>query len=165
MSASVNKVILVGRLGKDPEVRNTNSGAVVANFNLATDESYKDKSGTKQQVTEWHRIILWNKLAEIAEQYLHSGDLIYLEGKLQTRSYEDQKSSTTKYVTEIVGLNLTMLQTQGNGQQSRGRQEQSQDRGNPRQSNRQDRGNQGNRDTGRSRQVRDEEMPDERAGF
>lgn len=110
--SSVNKVILVGRLGSDPEVREVSRDNIVANFSVATDESYK-KDGEKVKKTEWHRIVVWGKLAEIVEKYLGKGDLVYLEGKLQTRSYEDTKSSTTKYVTEVVVSNMVMLQTQG----------------------------------------------------
>lgn len=108
--SGVNKVILVGRLGKDPEVRNLESGATVANFTVATSESYKDKTtGDKKEVTEWHNIVLWRGLAEIAAKYLHKGDLIYLEGKLRTRSWE--KEGVTRYTTEVVGDNMTMLST------------------------------------------------------
>jgi len=112
--AGVNKVILVGRLGKDPEVRNLENGATVANFTLATSESYKDKTtGDKKEVTEWHNIVLWRGLADIAAKYLHKGDLIYLEGKLRTRSWE--KEGVTRYMTEVVGDNMTMLSTRREG--------------------------------------------------
>jgi single-strand DNA-binding protein len=108
--AGVNKVILVGRLGKDPEVRNLENGATVANFTLATSESYKDKTtGEKKEVTEWHNIVLWRGIAEVAAKYLHKGDMIYLEGKLRTRSWE--KEGVTRYTTEVVGDNMTMLST------------------------------------------------------
>ena len=106
--ASVNKVILVGRLGQDPTTRYTGSGKAVANFTLATDESYKDSSGTKQKKTEWHKITVWDKLAEIAQQYLTKGSLIYLEGRIQTRQWED-KNGQTRYSTEITATNFTML--------------------------------------------------------
>ena len=87
--SGVNKVILVGRLGKDPEVRNLENGASVANFTLATSESYKDKTTSeKKEITEWHNIVLWRGLAEIAAKYLHKGDMIYVEGRLRTRSWE-----------------------------------------------------------------------------
>jgi single-strand DNA-binding protein len=86
--SGVNKVILVGRLGKDPEVRNLENGAVVANFSIATSESYKDRTtGEKKEITEWHNIVLWRGLAEIAQKYLHKGDMVYIEGKLRTRSW------------------------------------------------------------------------------
>jgi single-strand DNA-binding protein len=88
---SVNKVILVGRLGKDPETRYTSSGQAVCNFSLATDETYKDRAGERQKRTEWHRIVVWAKQAEIAQQYLHKGSLIYLEGRIQTRQWDDRE--------------------------------------------------------------------------
>jgi single-strand DNA-binding protein len=112
--SGVNKVILVGRLGKDPEVRNLENGATVANFTVATSESYKDKTtGEKKEVTEWHNIVLWRGLAEIAQKYLHKGDMIYIEGKLRTRSWE--KEGVTRYTTEVVADNMTMLSTKGSG--------------------------------------------------
>ena len=112
--SGVNKVILVGRLGKDPEVRNLESGVAVANFTMATSESYKDKStGDRKEVTEWHNIVLWRGLADIAAKYLHKGDLVYIEGKLRTRSWE--KEGVTRYTTEIVGDNMTMLSTKPSG--------------------------------------------------
>lgn len=106
--AGVNKVILVGNLGKDPEVRHLESGAAVANFPIATTESYKDKNGNRQEQTEWHNIVLWRGLAEIAEKYLRKGSQVYIEGKLRSRSWED-KEGNTRYITEIVGDNMTML--------------------------------------------------------
>ncbi len=112
--SGVNKVILVGRLGKDPEVRNLENGASVANFTIATSESYKDKTtGDKKEITEWHNIVLWRGLAEIASKYLHKGDMVYIEGKLRTRSWE--KEGVTRYTTEIVGDNMTMLSTKREG--------------------------------------------------
>jgi single-strand DNA-binding protein len=112
--SGVNKVILVGRLGKDPEVRNLENGASVANFTMATSESYKDKTtGEKKEVTEWHNIVLWRGLAEIAAKYLHKGDMIYVEGKLRTRSWE--KEGVTRYTTEVIGDNMTMLSTRREG--------------------------------------------------
>lgn len=109
--SGVNKVILVGRLGKDPEVRNLENGTTVANFTIATSESYKDKTtGEKKEITEWHNIVLWRALADIAAKYLHKGDMVYIEGKLRTRSWE--KEGVTRYTTEIVGDNMTMLSTQ-----------------------------------------------------
>ena len=104
----VNKVILVGRLGKDPETRFTAEGAAVCNFNLATDESYKDKSGAKVQKTEWHKIVTFGKLAEICGQYLAKGKLIFLERKIQTRSWDD-KEGVKHYTTEIVASDMKML--------------------------------------------------------
>tara|TARA_R110000868_G_scaffold174782_3_gene411664 strand:- start:1852 stop:2298 length:447 start_codon:yes stop_codon:yes gene_type:complete len=106
--AGVNKVILVGHLSKDPEVRHLESGAAVANFSMATTESYKDKNGNRQDQTEWHNIVLWRGLAEVAEKYLKKGNLVYIEGKLKTRSWQD-KEGATRYTTEIVGDNMTML--------------------------------------------------------
>ncbi len=110
--SGVNKVILVGRLGKDPEVRNLENGATVANFTMATSETYKDKTtGEKKEITDWHNIVLWRGLAEIAQKYVHKGDLIYIEGKIRTRSWE--KDGITRYTTEIIGDNMTMLSTRG----------------------------------------------------
>ena len=112
--SGVNKVILVGRLGKDPEVRNLDNGAAVANFTLATSESYKDKTtGEKKEITEWHNVVLWRGLAEISQRYLHKGDMVYIEGKLRTRSWE--KEGVTRYTTEVVADNMTMLSTKGSG--------------------------------------------------
>jgi len=106
---SVNKVILVGRLGRDPETRYTSGGQAVANFTLATDETYKDRSGERQKRTEWHRIVLWGKLAEIAQQYLKKGQLVYVEGRLQTRQWEDKRDGQKRSTTEIVGNVMRML--------------------------------------------------------
>lgn len=109
MARSVNKVILVGNLGKDPEVRHLENGGVVANFSLATSESYKDRnSGEVITNTDWHNIVLWRGLAEIAEKFLKKGDKVYIEGKLRNRSYQDQEGAT-KYITEVVGDNLVMM--------------------------------------------------------
>jgi single-strand DNA-binding protein len=106
--AGVNKVILVGNLGKDPEVRHLESGVPVASFSLATSESYNDRnSGERKTVTEWHNVVLWRGLAEVAEKYLHKGDQVYIEGKLRTRQWE--KDGVTRYTTEVVGENMTML--------------------------------------------------------
>lgn len=118
--AGVNKVILVGNLGKDPEVRHLENGAAVANFSIATSESYKDKAGNRQEQTEWHNIVLWRGLAEIAEKYLKKGNQIYIEGKLRTRSWQD-KDGNTRYTTEVVGDQMTMLGSKtnsGGGNQS-----------------------------------------------
>ena len=112
--SGVNKVILVGRLGRDPEVRNLESGVSVANFTMATSETYRDKTtNEKKEVTEWHNIVLWRGLAEIAQKYLHKGDMVYIEGKLRTRSWE--KEGVTRYTTEIVADNMTMLSPKGSG--------------------------------------------------
>ena len=104
---SVNKVILLGRLGKDPEVRTLESGKKVATFSLATSETYKDKSGNKQESTEWHNIVLWEGLAGIVEQYCKKGDQVYISGSIRTRSWE--KDGEKRYTTEILGRELQML--------------------------------------------------------
>ena len=106
--AGVNKVILVGNLGKDPEVRYLEGGTAVANFSLATTESYKDKQGNRIEQTEWHNIVVWRGLAEVAEKYLKKGSQVYVEGKLRNRSYDD-KDGVKRYSTEIVADNMTML--------------------------------------------------------
>lgn len=109
---SVNKVILVGRLGRDPENRFTASGQQVCNFSLATDESFKNRSGERQKRTEWHRIVMWGKLAEIAQKYLKRGSLVYLEGRLQTRQWDD-RSGNKRYTTEIIANVMKMLGPKG----------------------------------------------------
>ena len=106
--SGVNKVILVGNLGKDPEVRYLDNGVAVANFSLATTENYKNKQGERVSQTEWHNIVFWRGLAEVAEKYLKKGDSVYVEGKLRTRRWED-KDGNTKYTTEILADNMTML--------------------------------------------------------
>jgi single-strand DNA-binding protein len=106
---SVNKAILVGRLGRDPETRFTSGGQAVANFTMATDESYKDKSGERQKRTEWHRIVVWGKLAEITQQYLKKGMLVYIEGRIQTRQWEDKRDGQKRSTTEIVANAMKML--------------------------------------------------------
>ena len=105
---SINKVMLIGNLGSDPELRVTPSGVQVANFSLATTESWTDKSGERQERAEWHRIVLWRRLAEVAGQYLKKGSKIYIEGKLQTRSWEDQNGQK-RYTTEVVSNSMEML--------------------------------------------------------
>jgi single-strand DNA-binding protein len=109
---SVNKVILVGRLGRDPETRYTSSGQAVANFSLATDESFKDRNGERQKRTEWHKIVIWGKQAEIAQQYLKKGSLIYLEGRIQSREWQD-KEGQKRTSFEIVANNFRMLGGRG----------------------------------------------------
>lgn len=106
--AGVNKVILVGNLGKDPEVRHLENGAVLARFPIATSESYKDKEGNRVDQTEWHNVVVWRKLAEIAESYLKKGSQVYIEGKLRTRSWDDDQG-VKKYATEVVADTFTML--------------------------------------------------------
>jgi len=106
--AGVNKVILVGNIGKDPEVRYLDGGVAVANFPLATSETYKDKTGGRVEQTEWHNIVLWRGLAEITEKYLKKGSQVYVEGKIRTRTWDD-KDGIKRYTTEIVADNMTML--------------------------------------------------------
>lgn len=108
----VNKATLIGRLGKDPEVRYTPDGTMVSNFNLATDESYKDKTGKKVTKTEWHRIVVFGKLAEICANYLVKGKMVFIEGKIQTRQWED-KEGVKRSTTEIVANDMKMLDTKG----------------------------------------------------
>jgi len=105
---SVNKFILVGNLGKDPELRYTASGTAVANFSLATTERYKDRDGNNQEKTEWHNIVAWRQLAEICGKYLTKGRQVYIEGKIQSRSYED-RDGNRRYITEIVADQMQML--------------------------------------------------------
>ena len=108
MSGSVNKVILIGRLGKDPEVKYTPSGAPVAKFSLATDEVFKDHSGEQQKRTEWHNIVAWNKLAEICGQYLTKGKQVYIEGSIRSRQWEDQ-AGNKRTAYDIVAREMKML--------------------------------------------------------
>lgn len=113
--SGVNKVILVGRPGKNPEIKNIEGGAKVALFSLATSETWKDKhTGEKKELTEWHNIVLWNGLAETAEKYLHKGEMVYIEGVLRTRSWED-KQGFKRYLTEVIGKSLTLLTPKGGG--------------------------------------------------
>ena len=111
---SVNKVILVGRLGRDPETRYTGGGQAVANFTMATDESYKDKSGERQKRTEWHKIVVWGKQAEIAQQYLKKGSLVFVEGRIQSREWQD-KEGQKRTSFEIVANNFRMLGGRADG--------------------------------------------------
>jgi single-strand DNA-binding protein len=115
MPKSVNKVILLGNLGKDPEVKYTPSGVPVAKFSLATNERYKDKGGEWQERTEWHNIVAWQRLAEIVGEYVKKGSKIYIEGRLQTSSWEDKQSGEKKYRTEIVASDLVLLSGRGEG--------------------------------------------------
>jgi len=110
----VNKVILIGNLGSDPEVRHLESGAAVAKFSIATNERYKDKTGETKTVTEWHDIIAWRGLAEVAEKYLTKGKMIYVEGKLTTRQWQDQ-NGVTRRTTEVIANNFQMLGGRSNG--------------------------------------------------
>jgi len=111
---SVNKVILVGRLGRDPETRYTGGGQAVANFSVATDETYKDKAGERQKRTEWHKIVVWGKQAEIAQQYLKKGSLVFIEGRIQSREWQD-KEGQKRTSFEIVASNFRMLGGRGDG--------------------------------------------------
>jgi single-strand DNA-binding protein len=106
--SGVNKVILVGNLGSDPTLRYTPNGTPVCNFNIATTERFTNKEGTKEARTEWHRIVAWSRLAEICNEYLKKGKQVYIEGRLQTRSWED-KDGNKKFTTEVVALNMVML--------------------------------------------------------
>ena len=116
MSGSVNKVILVGRLGKDPEVKSTPSGTTVTKFSIATDEKFTDRAGEKQERTEWHNIVAWAKLGEICGQYLRKGKLVYIEGSLRTESWEDKETKQKKYRTEIVAQQMQMLDRAGDSE-------------------------------------------------
>lgn len=109
--AGVNKVILVGNLGKDPEIRALENGRKVANFSLATSESYKDRNGERVERTEWHNIVFWGPVADVIERYVKKGSKLYVEGKLRTRSYE--QDGVKKYITEIDGQSMTMLDSKG----------------------------------------------------
>lgn len=137
--SSLNKAMLIGNLGQDPEVRYTQSNTAVATLSIATSERYKDSNGEYQEKTEWHRVVAWGRTAEICQQYLSKGSKVYIEGPIQTRQWED-KDGQKRYTTEIKALQLTMLDSRGSGggnQQMGGGQPQ-QNRGN------QNQGNQGN---------------------
>jgi single-strand DNA-binding protein len=109
MAGSVNKVILIGNLGKDPEVRHLENGAVVANFSIATSETYTDKTtNERREITDWHNIVVWRGLAEVVEKYVRKGTKVYVEGKLKTRSWQD-KEGNTRYTTEVLADEITML--------------------------------------------------------
>ena len=112
--SGVNKVILIGNLGADPEVRFTGSGTAVANFNIATTERFNNREGEKQERTEWHRIVMFGRQAEIAKEYLHKGRQVYIEGRLQTRQWEDQQGQK-RYTTEVVCNNMQMIGSRGGG--------------------------------------------------
>src|SRR3954471_4205023 len=109
----INKVILVGRLGKDPEIRSTPSGTSVARFSLATDEKFTDRNGEKQERTEWHNIVAWGKLAEICGQYLKKGKLVYIDGAIRTDSWDDKETKQKRYRTEIIMNGMQMLDRKG----------------------------------------------------
>ncbi len=114
--ASINKAIIVGNLGRDPEIRYTQSNTPVATFSVATTDQWTDKNGERQERTEWHRIVAWARLAEICEKYLHKGKQVYIEGRLQTREWEDQNGQK-RYTTEIVARDMQMLGRPGDGPQ------------------------------------------------
>jgi single-strand DNA-binding protein len=113
MAGTVNRVILVGRLGKDPEIRSLPSGTSVTKFSIATDERFTDKAGEKQERTEWHNIVAWGKLAEICGQYLRKGKLVFIEGSIRTDSWDDKETGVKKYRTEIIAQNMQMLDKKG----------------------------------------------------
>ena len=115
MAGTVNKVILIGRLGKDPEVKSLPSGTTVTKFSIATDEKFTDRAGEKQERTEWHNIVAWGKLAEICGQYLRKGKLVYIDGSIRTDSWEDKESGQKKYRTEIIANNMQMLDKKSDG--------------------------------------------------
>jgi len=112
--ASLNKVMLIGNLGKDPEVRYTASGQAVASFSLATSEKFKNRSGEMEERTEWHNVVLWGRQAEIAGEYLSKGKTVYIEGRLQTRKWQD-KDGRDRWTTEIVGDRMQMIGSKGEG--------------------------------------------------
>jgi len=118
MGASINKVILIGNLGSDPEVKYTPSGTAVANFNIATNESWNNKDGKKEERTEWHRIVVWSRLAELCGEYLAKGKTAYIEGRLQTREWND-KDGNKRYTTEIVAQTVQFLSPAGGEKSSR----------------------------------------------
>jgi single-strand DNA-binding protein len=115
----VNRVMLIGNLGKDPDVQYLEGNIGVAKFSLATTETYKDRSGKLISQTEWHTVVLWRGLADLAEKYLHKGSLVYIEGRLRTRSWED-KEGNKKFATEVVGDNLIMLDKRNDGNHGTG---------------------------------------------
>lgn len=132
MARGVNKVILVGNLGKDPDVRYMPSGSAVTNVTIATSESWKDKqSGEKQERTEWHNVVFFNRLGEIAGEYLKKGSKVYVEGSLRTRKWQDKNSGQDRYTTEIVASEMQMLDSKGGGGGGYGGQSQNQGGGAP----------------------------------
>ena len=118
----INKAIIIGNLGADPEIRYTQSGSQVATFNVATTERWRDQSGTMQESTEWHRIVAWQRLAEICGEYLHKGSRVYIEGRIQTRKWQDQ-SGNDRYTTEIVAREMKMLDRRESGSSGMGSQD------------------------------------------
>ena len=124
MSGSITKVILIGRLGRDPEVKHTPSGQAVAKFSIATDETYKDRNGEQQRRTEWHNIVAWRRLAEICGEYLVKGKLVYIEGRLRTRKWEDREGNK-RSTTEIEAREMKMLSPKSEGDISESSSQQS----------------------------------------
>ncbi|MFN3561377.1 MAG: single-stranded DNA-binding protein [Chloroherpetonaceae bacterium] len=123
MARDLNKVMLIGRLGSDPEARTTPNGSLVVTFSLATGDSYKDKNtGQTVEKTEWHRIVVWDKLGEVCRQYLHKGSLVYVEGRLQTRSWDDKETGKKNYITEIVCTDMQILTPKSQSQNDKGGQ-------------------------------------------
>ena len=119
MAKGINKVILIGNLGADPEIRHMPNGTAVANINLATSESWKDKqTGEQQDRTEWHRVVLFQRLAEIVGEYLKKGSKVYIEGRLQTRKWQDKTTGQDRYTTEIIANEMQMLDSRGTGESS-----------------------------------------------
>ena len=118
MGKSVNKVLLIGNLGKDPEVKTIPTGTAVCKLNLATEERFKGKDGQWQSKTEWHNVVLWARLAELAGEYLKKGSKVYIEGRLQTRSWDDKQSGQRKYITEVVADEMVLLSSGGSHQAS-----------------------------------------------
>lgn len=120
MAKSLNKVMLIGNLGRDPEVRYTATSVAVATFSIATNESWQDQDGNTQERTEWHNIVTWRKLAEICHQYLRKGAKVYIEGRIQTRSYDDKNTGVKKYMTEIIATQMIMLDSKESGSAAMG---------------------------------------------
>lgn len=120
MSGSVNRVILVGNLGSEPESKTTSSGQVVTTFSLATSETFNNREGERQERTEWHRVQAWGKLAELCERYLSKGKKVYVEGRIQTRSWDDQQTGQKRYSTEIVANQMVFIDSGERGDSRRG---------------------------------------------
>lgn len=157
MAGSVNKVILVGNLGKDPEVKNLQGGKSVANFSIATSETWKDRDGERQEKTEWHNCQVWGEnLIKVVDKYLSKGDKVYVEGKIQTRKWEDQDGKD-RYSTEIVVYELKMLSTKGDGGSRGGDRDRDDDRGSRSRDRDDDRG-------GRRSRDRDDDRDNDRGG-
>ena len=116
MARGLNKVLLIGNLGKDPEMRVTANGTNIASFSMATTDTWKDHEGNPQERTEWHNIVMFQRLAEIASQYLKKGSKVYIEGRIQTRSYDDKNTGAKRYITEVVLDNMIMLDGRGGGE-------------------------------------------------